>query len=85
MLNRPLVEGVIARITKDEDKARSAFTAARTLQEKTVQDEPDYGPPLCVLGLIDAALGRREEACAKAAEQLSFSPRKGCSQRSGHN
>jgi serine/threonine-protein kinase len=49
-------------MTKDEGKARSAFAAARAEQEKTVQAEPDYGPPLCVLGLIDAGLGRKEEA-----------------------
>ena len=35
--NRPLIEGVIARMTKDEDKARAAFTAARAEQEKAVQ------------------------------------------------
>jgi len=61
-LNRSVIEGVLARMTKDEGKARSAFAAARAEQEKTVQAEPDYGPPLCVLGLIDAGLGRKEEA-----------------------
>jgi len=72
--NRPLIEGVLARLAKDEDKARAAFTAARTLQERAVQDEPDYGPPRCVLGLIDAALGRKEEAVRegrRAVELLS--------------
>src|SRR4029450_1796602 len=60
--NRPFAEGVIARMTKDDDKARSAFTAARAEQEKIVQAQPNYGPALCVLGLIDAGLGRKEEA-----------------------
>jgi hypothetical protein len=27
-----------------------------------IQAQPNYGPPLCVLGLIDAALGRKEDA-----------------------
>jgi len=61
-LNRPFIEGLIARMTKDEAKARAAFTAARAEQEKIVQAEPNYAPPRCVLGLIDAALGRKEEA-----------------------
>jgi TolB-like protein/tetratricopeptide (TPR) repeat protein/class 3 adenylate cyclase len=72
-LNRLLIEGVLARMTKDEAKARSAFTAARAEQEKAVQAQPNYGPPLCVLGLIDAALGRKEEALRegrRAAELL---------------
>jgi serine/threonine protein kinase/tetratricopeptide (TPR) repeat protein len=72
--NRPLIEGVLARLTKDEDKARAAFTAARTLQERAVQDEPDYGPPLCVLGLIDAALGRKEEALREGRRAVELLP-----------
>src|SRR6266511_1139466 len=72
--NRPLIEGVLARLTKDEDKARAAFTAARTLQERAVKDEPDYGPPLCVLGLIDAALGRKEEALREGQRAVELLP-----------
>src|SRR5262245_30204463 len=58
LFNRLFVEGVIARITKDEGRARSAFIAARAQQEKIIQAQPNYGPALCVLGLIDAGLGR---------------------------
>jgi TolB-like protein len=72
--NRPLIEGVLARLTKDEDKARAAFTAARTLQERAVQDQPDYGPPLCVLGLIDAALGHKEEALREGRRAVELLP-----------
>ena len=74
IFNRPFVEGVIARITKDDSKARSDFTAARTEQEKIIQAQPNYGPALCVLGLIDAGLGRKEEALRdgrRAVELLS--------------
>ena len=46
-------------MAKDEDKARLAFTAARDEQEKIVQAQPNFGPALCVLGLIDVALGRK--------------------------
>jgi hypothetical protein len=60
--NRSLVEGTLARITKDEGKAGAAFTAARAQQEKTVQAKTNYGSLLCVLGLIDAGFGRKEEA-----------------------
>jgi serine/threonine-protein kinase len=73
-LNRSVIEGVLARITKHESKARSAFTAARAEQEKTVQAEPDYGPPLCVLGLIDAGLGRKEEALREGRRAVELLP-----------
>jgi serine/threonine protein kinase/tetratricopeptide (TPR) repeat protein len=72
--NRPFVEGVIARMTKDADKARSAFTAARAEQEKLIVAQPDYGPALCVLGLIDAALGRKEEALRKGRRAVELLP-----------
>jgi TolB-like protein/Tfp pilus assembly protein PilF len=73
-LYRDFGEGLIARMTKDEAKAHAAFTAARAEQEKRVQAQPAYGPALCVLGLIDAGLGRKEEALReghRAIELLS--------------
>ena len=72
--NRTFVEGIIARLTKDEAKARSAFMAARAEQEQSVQAQPNYGPPLCVLGLIDAALGRKEEALREGRRAIELLP-----------
>ena len=72
--SRRFVEGVIARMTKDDDKAQSAFTAARAEQEKMVQAQPNYGPPLVVLGLIDAALGRKEEALREGRRAIQLLP-----------
>jgi len=72
--NRPFVEGIIARMTNDDDKARSAFTDARLEQEKLVQAQPNFGPPLVVLGLIDAALGRKEEALREARRAVELLP-----------
>jgi serine/threonine-protein kinase len=74
IFTRPFVEGVIARTANDEQKAQVAFTAARAEQEKKVQAQPDYGPAWCVLGVIDAALGRKDEALRegqRAVELLS--------------
>jgi serine/threonine-protein kinase len=71
---RPFVEGVIARMTNDEHKAQLAFTTARAEQEKTVQAQPDYGPAWCVLGVIDAALGRKEEALREGRRAVELLP-----------
>jgi serine/threonine protein kinase/Tfp pilus assembly protein PilF len=71
--NRSFVEGWIARLEGDEPKARATFQAARAEQEKIVQAQADYAPSLCVLGVIDAALGRKQEAlseCRRAADLL---------------
>jgi hypothetical protein len=61
-------------MTNDEHKARLAFTAARGAQEKIVQAQPDFGPALCVLGLIDAGLGRKEEALREGRRAVELLP-----------
>jgi serine/threonine protein kinase/tetratricopeptide (TPR) repeat protein len=73
-LNRALMEGIIARMTNDDAKARAAFTTARAEQEKIVEAQPNYAPALCVLGLIDAGLGRKEEALLEGRRAVELLP-----------
>jgi len=72
--NRPFMEGVIARMAGDDAKMRSAFTAARVEQKKTVQAQPNYAPALSMLGLIDAGLGRKEEAVREGRRAVELCP-----------
>ncbi len=72
--SRAFLEGVIARMIKDDRKAQSAFAVARAEQEKIVQAQPNYGPPLVLLGLIDAALGRRDEALREGRRAVELLP-----------
>ena len=72
--NRPLIEGVIARMAKDDHDARAAFTAARAEQQKIVQAQPNYAEGLCVLGLIDAGLDRKEEALREGRRAVELLP-----------
>jgi TolB-like protein/Tfp pilus assembly protein PilF len=74
VLSRSVGEGLLARTTKDETRAVTAFEAARRQQEKIVQAQPDYGPALCVLGLIDAALGRKEPALDEGRRAMALMP-----------
>ncbi len=73
-LSHSFGEGLLARMTKDEARARTAFEAARAQQEKIVQAQPDYGPTLCVLGLIDAALGRKDLALDEGRRAIALMP-----------
>ena len=73
-LSRSFGEGLLARMVKDETRARTAFEAARVQQEKIVQAQPDYGPALCVLGLIDAALGRKDLALDEGRRAIALTP-----------
>jgi len=73
-LSRNFGDGLLARVMKDEAKARAAFSKARTEQEKIVQAQPEYGPALCVLGLIDAALGHKEAALEEGRRAIELLP-----------
>jgi serine/threonine-protein kinase len=71
---RSFCEGLVARARGDSTAAEKAFTAARVETERIVGEQPDYAKALCVLGMIDAALGRKEDALRegrRAVELLS--------------
>ena len=74
LFNRLFVEGVIARMMKDDAKASSALAAARAEQEKIIQAQPNYGLALCALGLIDAFLGRKGEALREGRRAVELLP-----------
>jgi serine/threonine-protein kinase len=74
VLNHDVLEGTLARMSGDATTARAAFTAARIEQEKIVRAQPDYGPAVCALGLIDAGLGRREDALSEGRRALELVP-----------
>ena len=73
-LSHSFGEGLLARMTKDQTRARTAFEAARAQQEKIVQAQPDYGPTLCVLAMIDAALGRKDLALEEGSRAIALMP-----------
>jgi tetratricopeptide (TPR) repeat protein len=61
-LGRDFWVGVIARLKGDETSARAAFMRARAQQEEEIRGLPKDAGLLVDLGLIDAGLGRKEEA-----------------------
>ncbi|MFL6598177.1 MAG: protein kinase domain-containing protein [Chthoniobacterales bacterium] len=61
-LGRDFWVGVVARLKGDETSARAAFMRARAQQEEEIRRQPNDVSLLSDLGLIDAALGRKEEA-----------------------
>jgi serine/threonine protein kinase len=73
-LSRSFVEGLIARMTKGEGKAQPAFIAARAEQQKVVQAQPNDSQELGLLGLIDAYLGRKEEALREGRRAVELVP-----------
>ncbi len=72
--SRACLRGLLAQRKGDTATAQAAFTAARAQQEEVVRARPDYGPPLCVLGLIDAGLGRKGEALREGRRAIEMAP-----------
>ncbi len=71
---RSWCEGVAARSKGDVATAQRAFLAAHAELERTVKEQPGYAPALCVLGLIDAALGREDEAIREGRRAIELLP-----------
>ena len=66
--------GVIARLKGDAVAARAAFMRARADLEEEIRVHPDDLGLLSRLGLIDAALGRKEEALREGRRALELVP-----------
>ena len=62
-----LIKGLIARMTKNDAKARAAFTAARAEQEKLVNAHPDDAGALCVPWFNRRLLGKEGGSSARGA------------------
>ena len=75
-LNFPLsfCKALAARVKGDEQAARAAFLRAREEVNKTVNEQPNYGPGFSVLGLIDAALGRKNDALREGRHAIELLP-----------
>jgi serine/threonine-protein kinase len=66
--------GLVARIKGDTAGASAAFNAARAQQEKVVRSASEDASKLCFLGLIDASLGRKEEALREGRRAVELLP-----------
>jgi TolB-like protein/Tfp pilus assembly protein PilF/predicted Ser/Thr protein kinase len=67
--------GIIARLKGDMVAAHAAFTKVRTKLEEEVRIHPDNTDLLSDLGLIDAALGRKEEAVREGRRAMEMRAR----------
>jgi serine/threonine protein kinase/Tfp pilus assembly protein PilF len=74
LFSRKFGEGLVARARGNAAEAQAAFAAARTQQEEVLRSQGDYAPALCVLGLIDAGLGRKEDALREGRRAVELLP-----------
>lgn len=74
LLPRGWFVGLVARTFGDNNRAQTAFAAARAIEAKIVQEQPDYAPAWSMLGLIDAGLGRKADAIAEGKRACELLP-----------
>jgi TolB-like protein/class 3 adenylate cyclase/Tfp pilus assembly protein PilF len=73
-LPRAWCEGMAARMQGDTVAAHAAFTIGRVEIERIVREQPNYAEAICVLGLLDAGLGRRDEAIREGQRAVELLP-----------
>src|SRR5438105_825849 len=71
---RSFCEGLAARVFADNETAMNAFAAAREEMETVLQKQPDYAEAMSVIGMIDAALGRKEDALREGRRAVELLP-----------
>ena len=71
---RAWCEGRVALLRGEVASARDAFTRARKEIEGVVSQQPDYAQALCALGMIDAALGNKEDAIREGRRAVELLP-----------
>ncbi|HZJ38711.1 MAG TPA: hypothetical protein VFD18_06025, partial [Chthoniobacterales bacterium] len=74
VLPREWYVGIAARTFNRSDAARAAFQATRTVLERLVSQEPDHALAWSILGRVDAALGRKEEAIRSGRRACEILP-----------
>jgi len=71
---RAWCEGLAARSNGNAAGARAAFMQARAEVEEILKNQPDYAEELCVLGMIDAALGNKADAIREGRRAVELVP-----------
>ena len=67
-------EGLVARLRGDEPAAHDAFSRARNELGQTLRNQRDYAQVLCALGVVDAALGNKEDAIREGERAVELIP-----------
>jgi len=67
-------KGLTAEMRGDSAAAETAFLAARAQVEGIVRDQPNYASGVCTLAMIDAGLGRKQQAIEEGRRACELLP-----------
>jgi TolB-like protein/class 3 adenylate cyclase len=71
---RSFCEGLAARARADAAAAEKAFKETHVEMENLMREQPDYAEALCILGMSNAALGRKEDALREGRRAVELLP-----------
>jgi tetratricopeptide (TPR) repeat protein len=71
---REFFAGLVARTFGNTAGAEAAFTRARATAAKKVEEQPEYAVAWSLLGMCDAALGRKSDAIAEGRRACELLP-----------
>jgi TolB-like protein/Tfp pilus assembly protein PilF len=71
---RAWCEALAARAAGDAATEQSALATARAQVEGSLRNDPAHAEPLSILGMIDAALGRKDDAIREAKRAVELLP-----------
>jgi TolB-like protein/Tfp pilus assembly protein PilF len=71
---RSFCEGLTARTFGDDATAMTAFAGAREEMETVLQKQPNYAEAISAIGMIDAALGKKEDALREGRRAVELLP-----------
>ena len=74
LVPREWFSGLAARVFGDGATAQAAFASAHRVLSGIVQDQADYAEAWSYLGLIDAGLGRKDDAVAEGRRACELRP-----------
>lgn len=73
-LSRSMAHGLVAKLRGDDAASHVAFEKAREELQEAIGSQPDFGPNYSLLGLVHAALGRKEEALRAGRRGMALMP-----------
>jgi tetratricopeptide (TPR) repeat protein len=73
-LPKPLLEGLVRHLRGEPERAVASFESARVFLERAASSRPNDGRVHSALGIVYAALGRREDAIREAARGVELLP-----------
>ena len=74
MFPKAYVQGFIERYQGNDAAGRASFAVARPIVEQKVREQPNLAIALSLLGMIDAGLGRKDEAIREGRRACEMLP-----------